>query len=67
MMIRALTLTRQPVKNFSLLILLAAAVGACSINPVSNLPEVTLITVEQAEENWRGGIEESRARNGIAR
>ncbi len=50
MMIRALTLARQPVKNLSLLILLAAAAGACSINPVSNLPEVTLITVEQEKK-----------------
>ena len=50
MMIRALTLARQPVKNLSLLILLAAAAGACSINPVSKLPEVTLITVEQEKK-----------------
>src|SRR4030095_103183 len=57
MMIRALTLTRQPLKNFSLLILLSAATGACSINPVSKLPEVTLITVEQEKKI---GEEESK-------
>ncbi len=57
MMIRALTLDRQPVKNLTLLILLAAAAGACSINPVSNLPEVTLITVEQEKKI---GEEESK-------
>ena len=50
MMIRALTFARQPVKNLALLILLAAAAGACSINPVSKLPEVTLITVEQEKK-----------------
>ncbi len=32
------------------LLLLSAAVSACSINPVSNLPEVTLITVEQEKK-----------------
>ena len=31
-------------------LLLVAAVGACSINPVSNLPEVTLMTVEQEKK-----------------
>lgn len=34
----------------TLLTLLAAGAGACSINPVSNLPEVTLITVEQEKK-----------------
>ena len=57
MMIRARTLARQSVKNLSLLILLAAAAGACSINPVSKLPEVTLITVEQEKKI---GEEESK-------
>ena len=56
-MIRALILARQPVKNLSLVILLAAAAGACSINPVSKLPEVTLITVEQEKKI---GEEESK-------
>ena len=50
MMTRTLTLARQAVKNLSLLILLAALAGACSINPVSKLPEVTLITVEQEKK-----------------
>ena len=56
-MIRALMLARQPVRNLSLVILLAAAAGACSINPVSKLPEVTLITVEQEKKI---GEEESK-------
>jgi len=30
--------------------LLAVGLGACSINPVSNLPEVTLVTVEQEKK-----------------
>jgi hypothetical protein len=34
----------------TLLTLLAAGIGACSINPVSKLPEVTLITVEQEKK-----------------
>jgi predicted Zn-dependent protease len=38
------------VKHLSLLILLAAVAEACSINPVSNLPEVTLMTVEQEKK-----------------
>ena len=47
---RALTFVRQPVKHLSRLMLLVAVAGACSINPVSNLPEVTLMTVEQEKE-----------------
>ena len=34
----------------TLLTLLAVGAGACSINPVSNLPEVTLLTVEQEKK-----------------
>ena len=34
----------------TLLTLLAVGLGACSINPVSNLPEVTLLTVEQEKK-----------------
>jgi predicted Zn-dependent protease len=50
MMMRSLGLTRKSVKNIFLSALMAAAAGACSINPVSNLPEVTLITVEQEKK-----------------
>jgi predicted Zn-dependent protease len=34
----------------ALLTLFAAAIGACSINPVSKMPEVTLLTVEQEKK-----------------
>ncbi|HKY71695.1 MAG TPA: M48 family metalloprotease [Nitrospira sp.] len=37
-------------KALSLITLLAASAAACSINPVSNLPEVTLLTVEQEKK-----------------
>ena len=42
--------TRTSVLEMSLLVLLSAAAGACSINPVSNMPEVTLLTVEQEKK-----------------
>jgi len=47
MMIRDLRVIRM---HATLLTLLAVGAGACSINPVSNLPEVTLITVEQEKK-----------------
>jgi predicted Zn-dependent protease len=36
--------------HMSLLVLLSAAVSACSVNPVSKMPEVTLLTVEQEKK-----------------
>jgi predicted Zn-dependent protease len=53
-MVKFLTLDPRPALSMTLA-LIAAAVGACSINPVSNLPEVTLLTVEQ--EKKLGGEE----------
>jgi predicted Zn-dependent protease len=50
MMIRVLMFARRNTHRIVLLALLAAAAGACSINPVSNLPEVTLMTVEQEKK-----------------
>ncbi|HEX6531565.1 MAG TPA: M48 family metalloprotease, partial [Nitrospira sp.] len=50
MMIRVLTSTAKPLKNISLPMLLTAALAACSINPVSNMPEVTLMSVEQEKK-----------------
>ncbi|MDF2757059.1 MAG: uncharacterized protein K0S94_2654, partial [Nitrospira sp.] len=50
MMIRALEFARTWGKALVILTLLAATAGACSINPVSNLPEVTLLTVEQEKK-----------------
>jgi predicted Zn-dependent protease len=45
---RRLSSIRQRAKNIALLTLLAGA--GCSINPVSNMPEVTLMTVEQEKK-----------------
>jgi len=36
--------------GMSLLVLLSAAASACSVNPVSKMPEVTLVTVEQEKK-----------------
>lgn len=47
MVIRDLSVIRM---YATLLTLLAVGAGACSINPVSNLPEVTLLTVEQEKK-----------------
>ena len=47
MLIRDLPVIRM---YATLLTLLAVGAGACSINPVSNLPEVTLLTVEQEKK-----------------
>jgi len=57
MTIHSLKHTQKTVLGLSLLVLLSAATGACSINPVSKLPEVTLITVEQEKKI---GEEESK-------
>jgi len=57
MTIHSLKRTQKTVLGLSLLVLLSAAAGACSINPVSKLPEVTLITVEQEKKI---GEEESK-------
>jgi len=57
MTIHSLKRTQKTVLGLSLLVLLSAATGACSINPVSKLPEVTLITVEQEKKI---GEEESK-------
>src|SRR6185503_6909878 len=40
---------RRGAKHIAVLTLLATA-AACSINPVSNMPEVTLMTVEQEKK-----------------
>ena len=50
MMICPLARIRRDAKNIALLTLLAAAAAACSINPVSNMPEVTLLTAEQEKK-----------------
>jgi predicted Zn-dependent protease len=50
MMIPALEFARTWGKALVILTLVAATAGACSINPVSNLPEVTLLTVEQEKK-----------------
>ncbi|HEU4501952.1 MAG TPA: M48 family metallopeptidase, partial [Nitrospira sp.] len=53
-MLKFLTFDQRAALRMTL-VLIAVAVGACSINPVSNLPEVTLLTVEQ--EKKLGGEE----------
>src|SRR5690242_5495631 len=50
MMICALAGVFRCAKGIALLTLLAATAAACSINPVSNMPEVTLMTVEQEKK-----------------
>jgi predicted Zn-dependent protease len=50
MVICLLPVTWRSARDLALLILLAVGLGACSINPVSNLPEVTLMTVEQEKK-----------------
>ena len=49
-MVKFLTLGQRPALSMMLLLVAAVVVGACSINPVSNLPEVTLLTVEQEKK-----------------
>ncbi|HTK88084.1 MAG TPA: hypothetical protein VL329_10145, partial [Nitrospiraceae bacterium] len=49
MMICALASLRRHAKEVALLTVFSAA-AACSINPVSNMPEVTLLTVEQEKK-----------------
>ena len=44
-MIGALGVTRRSTRHL-MLMMLAVGLVACSINPVSKLPEVTLMTVE---------------------
>jgi predicted Zn-dependent protease len=50
MVIRFVSLSRLSVRTVMLLTLLAVVGSACSINPVSKLPEVTLMTVEQEKK-----------------
>ena len=50
MILRTLARVRTRATDIALLMLLAVSGGACSINPVSNLPEVTLLTVEQEKK-----------------
>lgn len=45
-----LMVARGWAKDLSLMTLLAATLMACSINPVSKMPEVTLLTVEQEKK-----------------
>src|SRR5215217_174906 len=42
--------TRRTLFGFSLLLPLVLGATACSVNPVSKLPEVTLVTVEQEKQ-----------------
>jgi hypothetical protein len=50
MLNRRLPVLLKGAKDIPLLTLMAAATAACSINPVSNMPEVTLLTVEQEKK-----------------
>jgi predicted Zn-dependent protease len=50
MMTRALRHAQTLGKRVALLSLAGAIAAACSINPVSNMPEVTLLTVEQEKK-----------------
>ena len=50
MRIRVLSLVHMHAKHVAVLTLLAATSVACSINPVSKMPEVTLLTVEQEKK-----------------
>ena len=50
MIIRNIACIRRGAKHITVLTLLVAAAAACSINPVSNMPEVTLMTVEQEKK-----------------
>ena len=50
MMLRPLARVRTRATDIALLTLLSITAGACSINPVSKMPEVTLLTVEQEKK-----------------
>jgi predicted Zn-dependent protease len=56
-MMTNLPLARTCALNMSCLVLLSIAASACSVNPVSKMPEVTLVTVEQEKKI---GEEESK-------
>ena len=57
MPIKIVLFTRAYATKFLLIVLVSVAAAACSVNPVSKLPEVTLITVEQEKKI---GEEESK-------
>jgi len=50
MPIKIVRLTQQFPLNVCVMVLVAMLASACSVNPVSNLPEVTLMTVEQEKK-----------------
>ena len=50
MMLRSLTWIRPAARAVAALNLIALTAWGCSINPVSNMPEVTLLTVEQEKK-----------------